>query len=99
MEEKGSDVNLASHLLNDAWKERFDAAVVVSNDTDLVAPIQMVSVERAKPVFVACPGRWQMAQELRRVATFERHIRRSMLAGAQFPSPIPGTAITKPKEW
>ena len=26
MEEKGSDVNLAVHLLNDAWKEMFDAA-------------------------------------------------------------------------
>ena len=27
MEEKGSDVNLAVHLLNDAWKKSFDAAV------------------------------------------------------------------------
>ena len=61
MEEKGSDVNLAAHLLNDAWKGAFDVAAVISNDTDLVTPIQMVSVERQKPVFVICPGRWQMA--------------------------------------
>lgn len=52
MEEKGSDVNLAAHLLNDAWKGVFDAAVVVSNDTDLVEPIRMVTTERGKPVIV-----------------------------------------------
>ena len=34
MEEKGSDVNLAAYLLNDAWMNLFEAAVVVSNDTD-----------------------------------------------------------------
>ena len=33
MEEKGSDVNLAAHLLNGAWKGMFDAAAVISNDT------------------------------------------------------------------
>jgi hypothetical protein len=99
MEEKGSDVNLASHLLNDAWKNAFEAAAVISNDTDLVTPIQMVSVERAKPVFVICPGRWQMAPDLERVASFKRHIRRSMLTAAQFPNPIPGTTISKPLTW
>ena len=34
-EEKGSDVNLAVHLLNDAWLDRYECAVVVSNDSDL----------------------------------------------------------------
>ena len=48
MEEKGSDVNLAVHLLNDAWRGLFDAAVVISNDTDLVTPIRMVTMERKK---------------------------------------------------
>lgn len=31
-EEKGSDVNLATQLLNDAHLNRFDVAVIVSND-------------------------------------------------------------------
>ena len=94
MEEKGSDVNLAAHLLNDAWKNAFEAAAVISNDTDLVTPIQMVSVERRKPVFVVCPGRWQMAPDLEKVASYKRHIHRKMLAAAQFPDPIPGTTIS-----
>jgi hypothetical protein len=99
MEEKGSDVNLAAHLLNDAWKGSFEAAAVFSNDTDLIEPIRMVAKERNKAVFVVCPGRWGMARGLQTVATYTRHIRRAMLASSQFPTNIPGTAITKPAHW
>ena len=99
MEEKGSDVNLAAHLLNDAWNDRFEAAVVISNDTDLVVPIRMVSAERNRPVFVVCPGRWQMAPQLRNAASHVRHIRSSVLRAAQLPNPLPGTAISKPEGW
>jgi uncharacterized LabA/DUF88 family protein len=99
MEEKGSDVNLAAHLLNDAWKDLFDVAAVVSNDTDLVAPIRMVTTERNKTVHVVCPGRWQAAPKLITVANHVRHIHRSMLQAAQLPNPIPGTMITKPAGW
>ena len=56
MEEKGSDVNLAGHLLNDAWQDLFEAALVISNDTDLVVPIRMVTEEWKRPVFVVCSG-------------------------------------------
>ena len=99
MEEKGSDVNLAVHLLNDAWRELFDAAVVISNDTDLVTPIRMVSTERRKPVFVVCPGRWQIAPKLAGVASHVRHIRPALLKAAQFPDRLPGTNISKPQNW
>jgi hypothetical protein len=99
MEEKGSDVNLAVHLLNDAWKAVFDVAVVISNDTDLVTPIQMVSVSMNKPVYVVCPGKWQAAPQLRNVATHVRHIHKPMLLAAQLPDPIPGTTIRKPATW
>jgi len=99
MEEKGSDVNLAAHLLNDAWKDVFEAAAVVSNDTDLIEPIRMVAVDMGKTVFVVCPGKWEAAPQLRNVATHVRHIRRAMLQAAQFPDQIPGTTIRKPGSW
>lgn len=99
MEEKGSDVNLAAHLLNDAWKGAFDAAMVVSNDTDLIEPIRMVTVELSKPVFVVCPGRWPMAPGLEKVASYKRQIHPPMLSASQFPSPIPGTTLSKPPGW
>jgi uncharacterized LabA/DUF88 family protein len=39
-EEKGSDVNVASHLLIDVLSGTVDAAVIVSNDSDLAYPIE-----------------------------------------------------------
>jgi uncharacterized LabA/DUF88 family protein len=98
MEEKGSDVNLAAHMLNDAWKDAYDLAVVISNDTDLVMPIRMVTQERLKPVLVVCPGR-SMSAPLSTVASLRRHIHSAMLAAAQFPDLIPGTNIRKPPGW
>ena len=41
-EEKGSDVNLATHLLIDAFTKDFEAAVVITNDSDLAEPIHQV---------------------------------------------------------
>lgn len=99
MEEKGSDVNLAAHLLNDAWKDLYDAAVVISNDTDLTEPIRMVTQEREKIVFLVCPGRWTAAPKLARVSTYVRHIHRQMLATSQLHDPIPNTTIRKPATW
>lgn len=40
-EEKGSDVNLAAHLLLDVLRGDVEAAVVVSNDSDLKLPIDV----------------------------------------------------------
>ena len=99
MEEKGSDVNLAAHLLNDAWMGLFDAAAVISNDTDLVTPVRMVTAERGKPVFIVCPGRWQVAPKLKRAASYVRHVRPAHLKAAQFPDRLPDRAIAKPAEW
>lgn len=41
-EEKGSDVNIAVHLLNDAWLNNYDCAVIVSNDSDLAEAMKLV---------------------------------------------------------
>jgi hypothetical protein len=50
VEEKGSDVNLACHLLLDAFQGNFDVAAVLSNDSDLVEPIRIVTQVLGKPV-------------------------------------------------
>ena len=99
MEEKGSDVNLAAHLLNDAWEDQFEAAAVISNDTDLVTPIRMVTQERSKTVYIVSPGRRGVAPKLDQVASHKRHIHKAMLKQAQFPDTLPGIAISKPAGW
>jgi uncharacterized LabA/DUF88 family protein len=48
-EEKGSDVNLASHLLRDAYGKRFEVAVIVTNDSDLAEPVRIVAQEIGLP--------------------------------------------------
>src|SRR5438876_8126103 len=54
-EEKGSDVNLATMLLVDAFDSDFEKAVVVSNDSDLVLPVQLVQQKFNLPVVVLFP--------------------------------------------
>lgn len=65
-EEKGSDVNLATELLVDAFKGRFDMAAVLTNDADLAAPIRVMEHDLGLPVTVVHPTRWP-AGELRKV--------------------------------
>ncbi len=62
-EEKGPDVNVASHLLVDVLTKRVDAAIVISNDSDLQFPI---SYARTKvPVGLINPSRNYLAGALR----------------------------------
>lgn len=45
-EEKGSDVNLAVHLINDYWLNEYDCAVVISNDSDLAEPLRLIKQKK-----------------------------------------------------
>lgn len=62
-EEKGSDVNLASHLLLDVVERRVDAAVVVSNDSDLAFPVK--AARERVPVGMVNPRGGHFAGDLR----------------------------------
>lgn len=97
-EEKGSDVNLASHLIRDAFQGKFDVAAVITNDTDLVEPIRIVAEEIGLPVGILSPVE-NPAKSLKQVASFLRHIRSGHLAASQFPDQLEGTAIVKPEGW
>ncbi|MDP2653248.1 MAG: NYN domain-containing protein [Candidatus Omnitrophota bacterium] len=44
VDEKGSDVNLAMHLLNDGWLKRYDCAVLVSNDSDIAGALNLLKL-------------------------------------------------------
>jgi len=97
-EEKGSDVNLGCHLVRDACQKAFDVAAVLSNDTDLVEPIRIVTQELGLPVGLISPVT-RPAASLQDVASFLRHIRSAHLQKCQFPDPIPQTGIHRPKAW
>lgn len=108
VEEKGSDVNLASHLVRDAFLNRFTEALVLSNDTDLVEPIRIVTQELGKRVGIIAPRRARQHQapipspSLRRVASFVLYLDDNHLAAAQFPDSLSRTGappIIKPSSW
>ena len=40
--EKMTDVNIATHLLIDAFNDRYDTAILISGDSDLVPPIKAI---------------------------------------------------------
>jgi len=99
-EEKGSDVNLASHLLRDAFQDRLDVAVLVSNDSDLVLPIRIVREELSKTVGILNPHRVP-SHALNRHRDFYKPIRRGVLRASQFPPSLVDAEgeITKPATW
>lgn len=99
-EEKGSDVNLASHLLLDAFRQDCDAAFVVSNDSDLLEPIRIARREFGLTVGLACPHK-RPSHVLQQEADFVRTIRAGALRASQFPPVLTDTTGTfsKPAVW
>lgn len=101
-EEKGSDVNLASHLLMDGFCDSYDIALVMSQDTDLLEPIRMVAEDLNKIVVVAWFEETQPGNKLKGCASSVRHVRPTMLRKSQFPDPVigrGGVKIPRPLLW
>jgi uncharacterized LabA/DUF88 family protein len=100
-EEKGSDVNLAVHIIDDAWKDNFQTAIVVSNDSDLAESLRIVKHEHMKTIGLVTPGapKRKSSRQLSRYADFITPIRPTALRNHQLPLEVPGTRITKPESW
>lgn len=102
-EEKGSDVNLATALLSDGFNQLYEVAVVISNDSDLAWPVEVVRKELGCKVGVLVPevNRRKWSIELRSAATFFRGIRDVSLAASQFPAALHDANGTfgKPATW
>jgi uncharacterized LabA/DUF88 family protein len=99
-EEKGSDVNIAAHLLNDGFHNRYEVAVLVSNDSDLMEPVRVVRREMNLPVGILNPHQHHSVA-LKPLATFMKRIRQTDVAACQFPATMTDKTGTfhKPKTW
>lgn len=102
-EEKRTDVNIATYLLVDCFDDDFDEAVIVSNDSDLTLPVEMVVGKFGKPVGMVNPHpRSRLSSALRKATTFQiRSINRSVLARSQFPETLSddGGEFHRPRRW
>jgi uncharacterized LabA/DUF88 family protein len=101
-EEKGSDVNLATYLLLDGFRNDSEAAVIISNDSDLKTPIEVTRRE----LHIDCVGiinpHSNTSNALKDVAKFYLSIKPSALRASQFPQTLTdsdGRTITKPANW
>lgn len=102
-EEKGSDVNLAVHLVNDAWLDAFDCALIVSNDSDLAEAMRLVRQQNPhKKLGLVFPRRergGQPSYQLSKHAHFVLRLSERVLAACQMPAQIAGTNLHKPAAW
>jgi len=89
-EEKGSDVNIAAHMISDGYKDAYQVAILLSNDSDLVEPVGVLNPRPASP-----------SHELRKYATFVKPIRSGVLAASQFPRTLTDAngSFYKPPKW
>jgi len=100
-EEKGSDVNIAAHLINDGYKGLYKAAILITNDSDLVEPIRIVRNELNLRVGILNPYVKSPSMKLRKNVDFMKPIRKGALANSQFPNSLTDRIgkFHKPKEW
>ena len=100
-EEKGSDVNIATHLIHDAYQQNFQSAVLVTNDSDLREPIRIVRGELGLEVGILNPHRHTPSRVLTQQASFIKQIREGALKESQFPDILRDSTgkFHKPKAW
>ena len=101
-EEKKTDVNIAVRLLDDAYDNLFDVAMIISGDSDLVPPIK--SVRRRHPdktVVVAFPPK-RRSGELGRTAHVAFPIGHGVIRQSRLPDPVVqanGYELRAPQGW
>ena len=100
--EKMTDVNIATQILIDAYQDKYDMAMLISGDSDLVPPITAVhEIFKNKRVFVAFPPK-RPNQSVADVAKGSLTIGRKKLVDSQFALEVPkkdGFILKKPKDW
>ena len=100
IEEKRTDVNLATSLLRDAYTKAADAFAIVSGDADFIAPLDLVRHELKLQTIVFNPR--QRPTDLRFHATYCYNIPRDLPARCQLPDVVPlpnGRSIHRPPAW
>jgi uncharacterized LabA/DUF88 family protein len=101
-EEKQTDVNIALYLLQFAIQERYDKAIIISGDTDLLPAVKTVRATfLGKQIGLVIPiGR--ASESFKNQVDFHYKMREHHLVKSQLPDPIAladGTAITRPASW
>lgn len=101
-EEKMTDVNIACHLLTDAMDDRFDVALLMSGDSDLVPPVRMVRARWPKKRVIAVFPPNRRSDALRRAVHGQKWVAEADLRQSLLPERVqvaPGRAVKRPPKW
>jgi uncharacterized LabA/DUF88 family protein len=101
LQEKRTDVNIATQMIHDALLRNFDVAILVSGDSDQVPTIEMIRSVFKRKVIVAFPPQ-RFSAQLQKVATGSFRIGEAKLQGNTLPPAIhlpSGKILSCPKEW
>ena len=105
-EEKGTDVNIALQMLDDAYQSACDRIILVSGDSDLVPAVKLIKKRHPEiQVTVYIPAtdpKRGAATELRNVADKNKTLPSALFSKAQFPEILIGASgkpICKPSGW
>jgi len=109
-EEKGTDVNIASLMLKDGYEGRYEQAVLISNDSDLKMPVEIIRSRLDLPVVVINPVLRRRGKRRNKTlspdplppnASFIQ-LRARHVEGSQFPPEVReerGSILRKPANW
>ena len=101
-EEKGTDVNIACHMIIDAYNNNCDIFALITNDSDLTFPVKYIRDTLNKKVLIYNPHKNKPSTSLKNSATGINYINDNMLLKSQFPKDIQlkdGTICSRPAEW
>jgi uncharacterized LabA/DUF88 family protein len=100
--EKMTDVNIAVEILKDAYQDRFDVALLISADSDLVPPVNTVRelFPKKRVVVASPPGRHSVA--LADSADGSLFIGHAKIAQSLLPEEVEkadGYILRRPESW
>lgn len=101
-EEKGTDVNLAVNLVADAFQNKFDNAMVFSNDSDMASAIKIATKICDKTVGLYIDRKAVSFKVLQQNATYITRITPNKLKLNQMKAIVvmpDGQKIKKPSDW
>ena len=100
--EKMTDVNIATHMIIDVFKDEYDAAFLISGDSDLVPPIKEIhNTFNKKRVFVLFPPK-RHNQSVALVARGSMTLGKKKIKDNQFDDEVKksdGYVLKKPDDW
>ncbi len=102
--EKKTDVNIASDMINGAWLKTYDQAVLCSNDSDLEGALRSIKehhphihIGLVAPISGQDPRK--ISGDLAKFSDWKKILSTNHLAKSQLPDRIPSSQLSKPAAW